>query len=106
MISFEEHAKRLGLDNEERELLADFEKNHAGKPQITESRRKELRRIAEASTLRTRLRNSKMRLYSIRLPQDAVDIIKQAAKASGGKYQSMVKDSVVELAARLKEATT
>lgn len=30
MISFEEHAKRLGLDNEERELLADFEKN-AGK---------------------------------------------------------------------------
>ncbi len=47
-----------------------------------------------------------MRLYSIRLPQDAVDIIKQTAKASGGKYQSMVKDSVVELAARLKEATT
>ncbi len=71
-ISLEEHAERLGLDDEERELLADFEKNHAEKPQITEARREELRRIAEAS---------------------------------GGKYLSMVKDSVVELAARLKGAT-
>ena len=44
-----EHAKKFNLDEEEQEILADFEANHAGKPQITEERRKELASLANAS---------------------------------------------------------
>ena len=42
MRSFDEHAKKLNLDDEERELLADFEANHQGKARITKERKKEL----------------------------------------------------------------
>ena len=49
MLSFKEHAKKFNLDDEEQEILADFEANHAGKPQITENRRKELAALANAS---------------------------------------------------------
>ena len=37
-----DHAEKFNLDEEEQEILADFEANHAGKPQITEERKKEL----------------------------------------------------------------
>lgn len=49
MLSFKEHAKKFNLDEEEQEILADLEANHAGKPQITEERRKELASLANAS---------------------------------------------------------
>ena len=49
MLSFKEHAKKFNLDEEEQEILADFEANHAGKTQITEERRKELASLAKAS---------------------------------------------------------
>ena len=42
MLSFKEHAKKFNLDEEEQEILADFEASHVGKPQITEERKKEL----------------------------------------------------------------
>ena len=42
MLSFKEHTKKFNLDEEEQEILADFEANHAGKPQITEERKREL----------------------------------------------------------------
>ena len=42
MRSFDEHVKKFNLDDEERELLADYEANHQGKPQITKERKKEL----------------------------------------------------------------
>ena len=35
-------SKKFNLDEEEQEILVDFEANHAGKPQITEERKKEL----------------------------------------------------------------
>ena len=46
MLSFKKHAKKFNLDEEEQEILADVEANHAGKPQITEERRKELASLA------------------------------------------------------------
>ncbi len=49
MLSFKEHAKKFNLDEEEQEILADFEANYAGKPQITEERRKELASLSKAS---------------------------------------------------------
>ena len=49
MLSFKEHAKKFNLDEEEQEILADFEASHAGKPQITEERRKELVSLSKAS---------------------------------------------------------
>ena len=52
------HAKKFNLDEEEQEILADFEANHAGKPQITEERRKELASLANASY---KFRNSRWR---------------------------------------------
>ena len=58
MLSFKEHAKKFNLDEEEQEILADFEANHAGKPQITEERRKELASLANASY---KFRNSRWR---------------------------------------------
>ena len=51
MLSFKEHAKKFNLDEEEQEILADFEANHAGKPQITEERRKELASLAKAFSM-------------------------------------------------------
>ena len=42
MRSFDEHVKKFNLDDEEREILADYEANHQGKPQITKERKKEL----------------------------------------------------------------
>ena len=39
-------AKKFNLDEEEQEILADFEANHAGKTQITEERRKKLASLA------------------------------------------------------------
>ena len=42
MRSFDEYVKMFNLDDEERELLADYEANHQGKPQITKERKKEL----------------------------------------------------------------
>ena len=59
MLSFKEHAKKFNLDEEEQKILADFEANHAGKPQITEERRKELASLANASSYRTKTRHSK-----------------------------------------------
>ena len=44
MLSFKAHAKKFDLDDEEQEILADFEANHAGKPQITEERKRNSRR--------------------------------------------------------------
>ena len=44
-----EHAKKFNLDEEEQEILADFEAIHANKPQITEERKKELASLANAS---------------------------------------------------------
>ena len=41
MLSFKKHAKKFNL-----EILADFEANHAGKPQITEERKRELASLA------------------------------------------------------------
>lgn len=49
MLSFKKHAKKFNLDEEEQEILADFEANHAGKIQITEERGKELASLANAS---------------------------------------------------------
>ena len=49
MLSFKEHAKKFNLDEEEQEILADFEASHANKPQITEKRKKELASLANAS---------------------------------------------------------
>ncbi len=46
MLSFKKHAKKFNLDEEEQEILVDFEANHAGKTQITEERRKELASLA------------------------------------------------------------
>lgn len=46
MLSFKKHAKKFNLDEDEQEILADFEANHAGKTQITEERRKELASLA------------------------------------------------------------
>ena len=59
MLSFKEHAKKFNLDEEEQEILADFEANHAGKPQITEERRKEFASLANVSFYRPRTRYSK-----------------------------------------------
>ncbi|MBO7059740.1 MAG: hypothetical protein J6W54_01395 [Fibrobacter sp.] len=59
MLSFKEHAKKFNLDEEEQEILADFEANHVGKPQITEERRKELASLANASSYRPKKRHSK-----------------------------------------------
>ena len=53
-----EHAKKFYLDEEEQEILADFEANHAGKPQITEERKRELASLANASY---KFRNSRWR---------------------------------------------
>jgi hypothetical protein len=50
MLSFKEHAKKFNLDEEEQEILADFEANHAGKTQIPEERKKELASLANASS--------------------------------------------------------
>ena len=44
-----EHAKKFNLDEEEQEILADFEANHASKPQIAEERKRELASLANAS---------------------------------------------------------
>ena len=49
MLSFKEYAKMFNLDEEEQESLADFETNYAGKPRITEERRKELASLSKAS---------------------------------------------------------
>lgn len=46
-----DHAKKFNLDEEEQEILADFEAIHADKPQITEKRRKELVSLAKASLM-------------------------------------------------------
>ena len=46
MRSFDEHVKKFNLDDEEREILADYEANHQGKPQITKERKKELAALA------------------------------------------------------------
>jgi hypothetical protein len=59
MLSFKEHAKKFNLDEEEQEILADFEVNHAGMPQITEERRKELVSLANASSYRPKTQRSK-----------------------------------------------
>ena len=59
MLSFKEHAKKFNLDEEEQEILADFEANHAGKPQITEERRKDLASLANASSYRPKTQRSK-----------------------------------------------
>ena len=62
MLSFKEHAKKFNLDEEEQEILADFEANHAGKPQITEERRKELASLANASSMEGIMLNTMQRL--------------------------------------------
>ena len=62
MLSFKEHAKKFNLDEEEQEILADFEANHAGKPQITEERRKELASLANASWMEGIMLNTMQRL--------------------------------------------
>ena len=41
------------------EILADFEANHAGKPQITEERKRELASLANASSYRPKTQRSK-----------------------------------------------
>ena len=48
-MTMKKYAKKFNLDDEEQEILADFEANHAGKPQITETRKKELAALANAS---------------------------------------------------------
>ncbi|MBO7511498.1 MAG: hypothetical protein J6T54_00795 [Fibrobacter sp.] len=98
MRSFDEHAKKLNLDDEERELLADFEANHQGKPMITKERKKELAALAGASF---KIRASAKKPYTIRLHSGAVDVIKAFADRFGGHYQTLVDDAVVELAAKL-----
>ena len=60
MLSFKEHAKKFNLDEEEQEILVDFEANHAGKPQITDERKKELASLAKASYDRPKSRHSKV----------------------------------------------
>ena len=62
MLSFKEHAKKFNLDEEEQKILADFEANHAGKPQITEERRKELASLANASSMEGIMLNTMQRL--------------------------------------------
>ena len=98
MRSFDEHAKKLNLDDEERELLADFEAYHQGKPKITKERKKELAALAGASF---KIRASAKKPYTIRLHSGAVDVIKAFADRFGGHYQTLVDDAVVELAAKL-----
>lgn len=97
--AFKEHAKKFNLDDEEQEILADFEANHAGKPQITENRRKELAALANASY---KFRASAKKPYTIRLHSGAVDVIKAFTDRFGGHYQTLVDDAVIELAAKLK----
>ena len=99
MLSFKEHAKKFNLDEEEQKILADFEANHAGKPQITEERRKELASLANASY---KFRASAKKPYTIRLHSGAVDVIKAFTDRFGGHYQTLVDDAVIELAAKLK----
>ena len=99
MLSFKEHAKKFNFDDEEQEILADFEANHAGKPQITENRRKELAALANASY---KLRASAKKPYTIRLHSGAVDVIKAFTDRFGGHYQTLVDDAVIELSAKLK----
>ena len=62
MLSFKEHTKKFNLDEEEQEILADFEANHACKPQITEERRKELASLANASSMEGIMLNTMQRL--------------------------------------------
>ncbi len=64
MLSFKEHAKKFNLDEEEQEILADFEASHAGKPQITEERRKELASLANASSMEGIMLNTMQRLFA------------------------------------------
>jgi len=98
MQSFDEHVKKFNLDDEECELLADYEANHQGKPQITKKRKKELAALAGATF---KIRASVKKPYTIRLHSGAVDVIKTFADRFGGHYQTLVDDAVVELAAKL-----
>ena len=98
MRSFDEHVKKFNLDDEERELLADFEANHQGKPQITRERKRDLAALAGASF---KIRASAKKPYTIRLHSGAVEVIKAFADRFGGHYQTLVDDAVVELAAKL-----
>ena len=99
MRSFDEHVKKFNLDDEEREILADYEANHQGKPQITKERKKELAALAWAAF---KMKTKKKKPYTIRLHSDAVEVIKAFADRFGGHYQTLVDDVVVELAAKLK----
>ena len=99
MRSFDEYVKMFNLDDEERELLADYEANHQGKPQITKERKKELAALAGAAF---KIRASAKKPYTIRLHSGAVEVIKAFADRFGGHYQTLVDDVVVELAAKLK----
>lgn len=99
MRSFDEHVKKFNLDDEEREILADYEANHQGKPQITKERKKELAALAGAAF---KIRASAKKPYTIRLHSGAVEVIKAFADRFGGHYQTLVDDVVVEFAAKLK----
>ncbi|WP_405335702.1 hypothetical protein [Fibrobacter sp.] len=99
MRSFDEHVKKFNLDDEEREILADYEANHQGKPQITKERKKELAALAGTAF---KIRASAKKPYTIRLHSGAVEVIKAFADRFGGHYQTLVDDVVVELAAKLK----
>lgn len=98
MRSLDEHVKKFNLDEEERELLADFEANHQGRPKITKGRKKELAALAGATF---KIRASAKKPYTIRLHSGAVEVIKAFADRFGGHYQTLVDDAVVELAAKL-----
>ncbi len=107
MLSFEEHVKKYGLDEEEQEILAAFESGKMKSDADSERNVAALREAAHETVKALSANSAKFRAtarkpYTFRLHSGAVDVIKAFAERYGGHYQSLVDDAVVELAERLE----